>query len=236
MWQRSHKSLIIWGVEPIGPLSKTGGIYELARIDSPKRNAFENIAWFPCFLPSFTLGNSSSSPSTLFASTDADQITIYQAVFDARTLLHDLLTNKTSPQQPVATSPTKVPNSLSFSSTKDIPFDSFNVVSIQSTARPGCIIELEQLPDSGDSGWSKADLFHIYQEGFVVSSTSDVNIKSSNSSGEPSEVKFTQFNETYYLVLLEKKVFRGFKTQPLTNDNLFDVIYLIYLKTRIMDI
>lgn len=78
LWQHSHKSLIIWGVEPIGPLSKTGGIYELARIDSPKRNAFENIAWFPCFLPSFTLGNSSSSPSTLFASTDADQITIYQ--------------------------------------------------------------------------------------------------------------------------------------------------------------
>ena len=80
LWQRSHKSLIIWGVEPIGPLSKTGGIYELARIDSPKRNAFENIAWFPCFLPSFTLGNSSSSPSTLFASTDADKITIYQGI------------------------------------------------------------------------------------------------------------------------------------------------------------
>jgi hypothetical protein len=85
-----QKGMIIWGVEPVGPLCKTGGIYELARIDSSKPNAFENIAWFPCFLPSSTLGNASSSPSTLFASTDADKITVYQAVFDARTLLHDI--------------------------------------------------------------------------------------------------------------------------------------------------
>ena len=85
-----QKGMIIWGVEPVGPLCKTGGIYELARIDSSKANAFENIAWFPCFLPSTTLGNASSSPSTLFASTDSDTITVYQAVFDARTLLHDM--------------------------------------------------------------------------------------------------------------------------------------------------
>lgn len=50
------KGVIIWGVEPVGPLNVTGGIYELARVDSVKENAFENIAWFPCFLPSFTLG------------------------------------------------------------------------------------------------------------------------------------------------------------------------------------
>ena len=88
--KRIQKGIIIWGVEPVGPLSITGGIYELARVDSFKENAFENIAWFPCFLPSFTLGNSSSSPSTLFISTDSSGITIYQAVFDARTLLHDI--------------------------------------------------------------------------------------------------------------------------------------------------
>ncbi len=51
------KGIIVWGVEPVGPLNITGGIYELARVDSTKENAFENIAWFPCFLPSFTLGN-----------------------------------------------------------------------------------------------------------------------------------------------------------------------------------
>ncbi len=50
------KGIIVWGVEPVGPLNITGGIYELARVDSIKENAFENIAWFPCFLPSFTLG------------------------------------------------------------------------------------------------------------------------------------------------------------------------------------
>lgn len=222
LWQRAHKSLIIWGVEPIGPLSKSGGIYELARIDSPKRNAFENIAWFPCFLPSFTLGNSSSSPSTLFASTDADQITIYQAVFDARTLLHDLLTQKASSPQhhahtpaavhsPQAADTFKVPNSISFSSTKEIPFDSFNVVSIQSTARPGCIIELEHLPDSDDSGWTKADLFHIYQEGFLVrSAASSTGPNHVFQPTESNEARFTQFNETFYLILLEKKVIFNF--------------------------
>jgi E3 ubiquitin-protein ligase DOA10 len=51
-----QKGLIIWGVEPVGPLTKSGGIYELARIDTVKENAFENIAWFPCFLPNSTLG------------------------------------------------------------------------------------------------------------------------------------------------------------------------------------
>lgn len=141
-------------------------------------------------------------------------------MFDARTLLHDLLTQKASASS-APMSPTKVPNSISFSSTKDIPYDNFNVVSIQSTARPGCIIELEQLPDSGNSGWTKADLFHIYQEGFVVRRCSTTTTTAMNSGGYPTgpsqsatsvdssisaEARFTQFNETFYLILLEKKV------------------------------
>ena len=175
--------LIIWGVESIGPLSKSGGIYELARIDSSKANAFENIAWFPCFLPSSTLGNLSSSPSTLFVSTDFTGITIYQAVFDARTLLHDL---QSIHKEEYA--PQKMP---AMSNTTDIPMDSFNVVSIQSTARPGCIIELERLVDSNGM-WTKADLFHVYQEGLVC------NVE------KKSGTKQQQFCENYFLVLLEK--------------------------------
>ncbi len=183
-----QKGIIIWGVEPVGPLSKSGGIYELARIDSSKQNAFENIAWFPCFLPSSTLGTSSSSPSTLFVSTHSNEITIYQAVFDARTLLHDIQLKDLSSNKP-----TKLINSLStLSNTTDIPFNSFNVVSIQSTARPGCIIELEQLADSFGN-WTKADLFHIYQEGLIL-----------NNRNEKAREKLNFFHETYYLVLLEK--------------------------------
>ena len=191
-----QKGLIIWGVEPIGPLSKSGGIYELARIDSSKANAFENIAWFPCFLPSSTLGNLSSSPSTLFASTDSTCITIYQAVFDARTLLHDLQSVPVSDEEHRKTLDAKLLSSVNspLSSTTDIPFDSFNVVSIQSTARPGCIIELEKLVDSNGM-WTKADLFHVYQEGLICNLDSSASKKKFNQ----------QFYENYFVVLLEKK-------------------------------
>ena len=191
--KRFQKGLIIWGVESIGPLSKSGGIYELARIDSSKANAFENIAWFPCFLPSSTLGNLSSSPSTLFATTDYNCITIYQAVFDARTLLHDLQNvdshNNFDDNKKLHTSNSTISN------TTDIPFDSFNVVSIQSTARPGCIIELEKLVDSNGL-WTKADLFHIYQEGLICQ-----NLEPNSTSKKFNQ----QFYENYFLVLLEKK-------------------------------
>jgi hypothetical protein len=194
-----QKGMIIWGVEPVGPLCKSGGIYELARIDSSRLNAFENIAWFPCFLPSSTLGNSSSSPSTLFASTDSDRIMIYQAVFDARTLLHDIQNLESTP---TPSTPNRLLKTQSNSSNiTDIPFDSFNVVSIQSTARPGCIIELEQVSDS-QGYWIKSDFFHVYQEGLIRNlKYNKEDQKLNNNNINSNHV----FNETYFIVLLEKK-------------------------------
>lgn len=196
-YAKYQKGIVIWGVEPVGPLCKSGGIFELARIDSAKPNAFENIAWFPCFLPSSTLGTSSASPSTLFASTDATQITIYQAVFDARTLLQEyskpfLKCSKTATSSSIS-SYLSNDSSIGVSNTTEIPNNSFNIVSIQSTARPGCIIELEKLADSTLSNWTKADLFHIYQENLI-----DDNAKMITKANN-------LFEETYFLVLLEKK-------------------------------
>jgi DmX-like protein len=43
--------LILWRVSPVGPLSKSGGITELARINSPVCSAFANVAWLPTLLP-----------------------------------------------------------------------------------------------------------------------------------------------------------------------------------------
>lgn len=43
--------LILWRVDSVGPLSKSGGIVELARINSPKLSAFSNVAWVPTLLP-----------------------------------------------------------------------------------------------------------------------------------------------------------------------------------------
>lgn len=43
--------LILWRVDPVGPLSKSGGIVELARINSPELAAFSDVAWVPTLLP-----------------------------------------------------------------------------------------------------------------------------------------------------------------------------------------
>jgi hypothetical protein len=43
--------LILWRVDPVGPLSKSGGIVELAKINSTKRSAFSDVAWVPTLLP-----------------------------------------------------------------------------------------------------------------------------------------------------------------------------------------
>ena len=59
--------LILWRVSPVGPLSKSGGLTELARINSPAVSAFTNVAWLPTLLPrcitTTTTTTSSSSSS-----------------------------------------------------------------------------------------------------------------------------------------------------------------------------
>ncbi|KAK9710406.1 WD domain, G-beta repeat [Popillia japonica] len=92
---RSHTAgfcseLILWKVDAVGPLSKSGGICELARISSPEPSAFSNVAWIPTLLPSSTLGNLSNSPSACFVASDGQCLRVYQAVIDARTLLADI--------------------------------------------------------------------------------------------------------------------------------------------------
>lgn len=49
--QRYDNSLILWSTEPIGPLTITGGISELARMESIHNGAFQLIAWFPMVMP-----------------------------------------------------------------------------------------------------------------------------------------------------------------------------------------
>lgn len=43
--------LILWRVDAVGPLSKSGGVSELARINSLEISAFSNVAWIPTLLP-----------------------------------------------------------------------------------------------------------------------------------------------------------------------------------------
>jgi DmX-like protein len=128
-------------------------------------------------------------------------ITIYQAVFDARTLLQDMKfpmrqDSTTGERNDINLEPSLSVIS-SVSNVTEIPYDSFNVVSVQSTARPGCIIELDKVASSNEN-WTKADLFHVYQEGIVRNIIRD-RPTSSETGIEP------QFDESYFLILLEKK-------------------------------
>ena len=63
--------LILWRVDPVGPLSKSGGITELARINSQEISAFSDVAWIPTLLPSSTLGSITNSPSACFVGKSA---------------------------------------------------------------------------------------------------------------------------------------------------------------------
>nr|KAG5690689.1 hypothetical protein BaRGS_013475 [Batillaria attramentaria] len=42
---------LVFQVNPVGPLSKAGGLMELARINSPSASAFTSLAWVPTLLP-----------------------------------------------------------------------------------------------------------------------------------------------------------------------------------------
>lgn len=51
-----YSELILWRVDPVGPLSLSGGVSELARINSLHASAFANVAWLPTLIPSNCLG------------------------------------------------------------------------------------------------------------------------------------------------------------------------------------
>lgn len=51
-----YSELILWRVDPVGPLSLSGGVSELARINSLHSSAFSNVAWLPTLIPSSCLG------------------------------------------------------------------------------------------------------------------------------------------------------------------------------------
>lgn len=54
-----YSELILWRVDPVGPLSLSGGVSELARINSLHASAFANVAWLPTLIPSGCLGEDS---------------------------------------------------------------------------------------------------------------------------------------------------------------------------------
>ncbi|XP_033123998.1 dmX-like protein 2 [Anneissia japonica] len=188
--------LILWRVFPVGPLSKSGGVMELARINSPFLNAFSHVAWLPCLLPSSCLGLSSNSPSACFVASDGYTLRVFQAVIDARTLLAEVSPNSDQFEGYLSSS-----SPLSTVLNPDLAknAEGLNVISLQSTARPGCVIELEKL-NNAKQNWQNVQLMHAFQHQFIFGNQTQ-DFTASTSLPQPN-----QFEEQFFLVVMERKV------------------------------
>jgi hypothetical protein len=208
--------LILWKVDSVGPLSKSGGVSELARINSPNVSAFANVAWIPTLLPSWTLGSVSNSPSACFIASDGNKLHVYQAVIDARALLAELNAVDT---------PVQLDSSGSFDGdtmhdirkvNRDRLRNTFKVVSSQSTARPGCILQLDSIGETAHD-WQNTQLLHVFQAQMIRSDLAAYKSwHEKQTSGAQSSLfepgldavvdlrNSDMFEEPFYLVLLEK--------------------------------
>ncbi|NXK90857.1 DMXL1 protein, partial [Formicarius rufipectus] len=172
-----YSELILWRVDPVGPLSFSGGVSELARINSLHVSAFSNVAWLPTLIPSYCLGAYCNSPSACFVASDGQHLRLYQAVIDAKKLLCELSNPEIS----------------------KYVGEVFNIISQQSTARPGCIIELDAITELHGR---KTQLFHVFQEDFILNiEEKEVPAKKNNLSDCGNQQ--TEFSEKFYLIVIE---------------------------------
>ncbi|KAM4602401.1 dmX-like protein 2 [Polymixia lowei] len=180
-----YSELILWRVDHIGPLSCTGGVSELARINSLHTSAFSNVAWLPTLVPSSVLGTYCNSASACFVASDGKNLRLYQAVVDARKLLDELSDPETS----------------------KLVGEVFNIVSQQSTARPGCIIELDVITNQCGSN---TQLLHVFQEDFILGYKPQEEPEVYTPAFPTAEEYHSPpFSEKFFLVVIEKDLNRN---------------------------
>ncbi|KAH9413091.1 DmX-like protein 1 [Dermatophagoides pteronyssinus] len=170
--------LILWKVEPVGPLMKSGGVTELARINSLEPTSFANVAWIPTLLPSSALGPITNSPSACFVASDGRQLRIYQVVIDARSLLAEAQrymfcakdqrrfyydSSDDEDEEMTTTRERKNTDKIDHDAFRSL----FKIVSLQSTARPGCVLELSPIVDARHD-WQNTQLLHLFQEQLII--------------------------------------------------------------------
>ncbi|XP_041465630.1 LOW QUALITY PROTEIN: dmX-like protein 2 [Lytechinus variegatus] len=206
--------LILWRVFNVGPLGKGGGVMELARINSPFVSAFSHIAWMPSLLPSSCLGPISNSPSACFIASDGYSLRLFQAVIDARSLLNEITPSSNQLEGYLSSSSPVTAFLLQNTDENNEDDDEKKgqkcpqVISLQSTSRPGCIIELDTLNDAKQN-WQNVQLMHVYQQQFI--SGPDSKIRQSRSSHRlgstsSSPLHTSLFEERFFLVVVERKL------------------------------
>lgn len=205
--------LILWRVDPVGPLSQSGGVSELARINSLEISAFSNVAWIPTLLPSTTLGSLSNSPSACFVASDGECLRVYQAVIDARTLLAEVSSSERKTR--MMDSMISLSECSSENGAPSAPWHTkIKIVSQQSTARPGCIIQLDGIADATHD-WQNTQFLHVFQEQLI---TGERNELKPSPVAENFDIAFMEtqlgamvdlqqnavFEEPFYIVLIER--------------------------------
>ena len=161
--------LLIWKVDTVGPLGHNGGVTEIARLNSPQPSAFSNAAWIPTLLPSYSLGTVCNSPSACFVASDGERLRVYQAVLDGRSLLAEMsmAERRTRRIFEESTMSLSTDSSLREQHGQVNLGEVFNIVSEQSTARPGCVLQLDIIDDARHHSHT-TQLLHVYQEGLVI--------------------------------------------------------------------
>ncbi|XP_061672191.1 dmX-like protein 1 isoform X2 [Syngnathoides biaculeatus] len=172
-----YSELILWRVDPVGPLSLSGGVSELARINSLHASAFSNVAWLPTLIPSICLGAYCNSPSACFVASDGHSLRLYQAVIEAKKLLSELSNPEIS----------------------KYVGEVFNIVSQQSTAKPGCIIELDAVTDFQGK---ETQLLHVFEEDLILGTERPDNSQEMTDSSCSAHNKPT-FAASFFLVVVE---------------------------------
>uniref|UniRef100_A0A8C9ZUX1 Dmx like 1 n=1 Tax=Sander lucioperca TaxID=283035 RepID=A0A8C9ZUX1_SANLU len=167
-----YSELILWRVDPVGPLSLSGGVSELARINSLHSSAFANVAWLPTLIPSSCLGVYCNSPSACFVASDGHSLRLYQAVIEAKKLLSELSNPEIS----------------------KYVGEVFNIISQQSTAKPGCIIELDSITDFQGK---QTQLLHVFEEHLILGSERTESLIPNISSSKAA------FSARFFLVVVE---------------------------------
>ncbi|XP_029686148.1 dmX-like protein 1 isoform X2 [Takifugu rubripes] len=172
-----YSELILWRVDPVGPLSLSGGVSELARINSLHASAFANVAWLPTLIPSSCLGVYCNSPSACFVASDGHSLRLYQAVIEAKKLLSELSNPEIS----------------------KYVGEVFNIISQQSTAKPGCIIELDTITEFQGK---ETQLLHVFEEDLIIGSTRTEDVQETPNSAH-SVSSEPAFSARFFLVVVE---------------------------------
>ncbi|WKY17140.1 hypothetical protein Q1695_001621 [Nippostrongylus brasiliensis] len=200
--ERALSEVILWKISPVGPLCKSGGVKELARVASPLRTGFDYLGWIPVILPSCTLGTVCNSPSSCFIASNGCDLVIYQAVVDARGFIAEIYS---STRRNVEENADWSSSEKSAEKRPNVGLlQRFNVVSTQSTAKPGCVLEVGKIVDVLKPD-SEVLLLHVFPEQVLVSTEDMQGEGQSHVDVTKNRSETEGFNDHFFVVVVERE-------------------------------